>query len=227
MSEWLKVQLSKSCVVKATVGSNPTLSGSSIDAGRFLLGLHGLLDQLRLALCHRLQALFGHDLGRVRADTMQGFEAAKDGEDDVILGLQVRQDRAHASLGADVDMEVVLGGDAVLVGLPVLAHQDERSGVGGLEAEHQVEEDEGIRVPGLEVEPIGRVIVKDEVDVGEQPERQQRALDQDEAPRSDVAGDAVSHPLAEGHGVVVEGIDGRPFLVGASHQLVHPLHGVH
>ena len=32
MSEWFKVQLSKSCVLHSTVGSNPTLSASSPQA---------------------------------------------------------------------------------------------------------------------------------------------------------------------------------------------------
>src|SRR6478672_8171411 len=49
----------------------------------------------------------------------------------------------HVGVGARIGLAVLLGDHLVALLLPVLGEQDERSGVGRLEAEHQRQEDEG------------------------------------------------------------------------------------
>ena len=90
-------------------------------------------------------------------------------------------------LGLDVDLAVVLGLLAVDVLLAVLAHHDDRRRVGGLERQREVQQDEGIGVPLLDV---GGHVQHD-------PDEQDRRLDDDEAPRSHGGGHRVGHPLAQ------------------------------
>jgi len=74
----------------------------------------------------------------------------------------------------DVDLVVMLGALAIDILLPILAHHDERRRIGGLKRERQIKQDERIGIPLLDV---GR-------DVESDPEKQDKALDDDEVPRA-------------------------------------------
>jgi hypothetical protein len=81
---------------------------------------------------------------------------------------------------------VVLGGDPVDVGLPVLTEQDQWGGVGSLGGEDQVEQDERVRVPALgEGEQVGG-------DSGSHD----HCLDDDKSPGSEHRGDVVGDPFS-------------------------------
>jgi len=83
------------------------------------------------------------------------------------------------------DATEVLGGLAVDVLLPVLAHHDDWRGVGRLERKRKIEKNERVRVPAPDRAH----------QVGGYPDEQDRALDDDEAPRSHDSGDRVRYPL--------------------------------
>jgi len=89
-------------------------------------------------------------------------------------------------LGLDVDLIVRRCLDAIDILLPVLAHHDERSRIGRLEGQGQVQQDEWIRIPTLD---IGGHVEGD-------PEDEDRRLDDDEAPRAHGRGDKVGNALA-------------------------------
>jgi hypothetical protein len=84
-----------------------------------------------------------------------------------------------------VDPVVVLGGDAIGVGLPVLAEQDERGGIRGLGGEHQVEQDERVGIPA----------VGHREQVQRDPCRHDHRLDDDEPPGPEHPGDSVGDPF--------------------------------
>jgi hypothetical protein len=71
-----------------------------------------------------------------------------------------------------VDAVVMLGFDAVSFGLPVLRQQEERRCVRGLCGEQEVEQDEGVRVPPVQVRH----------EVHRDPDDHHGALDTDEGP---------------------------------------------
>src|SRR6516162_3156703 len=93
----------------------------------------------------------------------------------------------YLELGLHVDPVVVRRGLAIDVLLPVLAHHDDWRGVGRLERKREIEKNERVGVP-----PLHRVD-----QVGGYPDEQDRALDDDEAPRSYDGGDRVRYPLPE------------------------------
>ena len=64
-----------------------------------------------------------------------------------------RCDLLDQRLGLQVRLQVELGPHPVAGLLAVLAHHDDRRGVGGLEAEHQVQQDERVRVPAADRAP--------------------------------------------------------------------------
>ena len=84
-----------------------------------------------------------------------------------------------------IDPVVVLRGLAIDVLLPVLAHHDDRRGVGRLERKREVEKNERIGVPAADHSDK----------VGGYPDEQDRTLDDDETPRSHDGGDRVRYPL--------------------------------
>src|SRR5690242_12319160 len=91
----------------------------------------------------------------------------------------------YLELRLHIDPVVVFRGLAIDVLLPVLAHHDDRRGVGGLERKREIEKNEWIGVPA-----------PDRADqIGGYPDEQDRALDNDETPRSQDGGDRVSYPL--------------------------------
>src|SRR4051812_43646901 len=91
----------------------------------------------------------------------------------------------YLELRLHIDLVVVLRGLAIDVLLPVLAHHDDRRGVGRLERKREIEKNERIGVP-----------TPDRADqVGGYPDEQDSALDDDETPRSHDGGDRVRYPL--------------------------------
>src|SRR6516162_8971958 len=97
------------------------------------------------------------------------------------------QQQLYLELRLHVDPVVVLRGLAIDVLLPVLAHHDDWRGVGRLERKREIEKNERVGVP-----PPHRVD-----QVGGYPDEQDRALDDDEAPRSHDGGDRVRYPLPQ------------------------------
>src|SRR5689334_3652107 len=67
------------------------------------------------------------------------FHAVKDLEDELVLVFEVLEDGAYLVLGLRIHLIVVLGRDAILHRLAVLAHHDDGSGIRGLKAECQIE----------------------------------------------------------------------------------------
>ena len=88
--------------------------------------------------------------------------------------------------GFDVDLGVARRLLAVDLGLPVLTHHDGGRGVGRLKGEDEVQEDEGVGIPGLLAELVPT-----------NPSHDQEALQHDERPRAHGGGDAVGHALAQ------------------------------
>ena len=74
----------------------------------------------------------------------QGLDEAREG---LVLRAQVLEHRAHFLLGLAVDLEVVVRFEAVAGGEAVLAHHQHGRGVGGLQREEQVHQDEGVGIP--------------------------------------------------------------------------------
>ena len=86
-----------------------------------------------------------------------------------------------------VDPVVVLRSPAIDVLLPVLAHHDDWRGVGRLERKREIEKNERVGVPAPHRAD----------QVGGYPDEQDRALDDDEAPRSHDGGDRVRYLLPQ------------------------------
>src|SRR5262249_14112839 len=82
---------------------------------------------------------------------MLRFQTTKNVDHDVILLLKMVHDSLHFLFGLEIDAVVVLSHQPVFVGLSVLRHHDDRSCVGGLKTKSQVQQDEGIRIPVLDV----------------------------------------------------------------------------
>src|SRR4051794_11412343 len=94
-------------------------------------------------------------------------------------------EQLYLKLRLHIDPVVILRGPAIDVLLPVLAHHDDRRGVGRLERKREIEENERVGVP-----------TPDRADqVGGYPDEQDSALDDDETPRSHDGGDRVRYPL--------------------------------
>src|SRR5215468_667752 len=91
----------------------------------------------------------------------------------------------YLELRLHVDPVVILRGLAIDFLLPVLAHHDDWRGVGRLERKREIEKNERVGVP-----PPHRAD-----QVGGYPGEQDRALDDDETPRSHHGGDRVRYPL--------------------------------
>ena len=100
-----------------------------------------------------------------------------------LVDLLVQQ--LYLELRLHVDPVVVLRGLAIDVLLAVLAHHDERRRVGGLERKCEIEKNERVGVPTPDRAH----------QVGGYPDDQDRALDDDEAPRSHDGGDRVRYPF--------------------------------
>src|SRR4051812_37277443 len=84
-----------------------------------------------------------------------------------------------------VDPVVILHSPAIDVLLPVLAHHDNWRGVGRLERKREIEKNERVGVPAPDRTH----------QVGGYPDEQDRALDDDEVPRSHDGGDRIRYPL--------------------------------
>src|SRR3954463_6023621 len=93
----------------------------------------------------------------------------------------------YLELRLHVDSVVVLRSPAIDVLLPVLAHHDDWRGVGRLKRKREIEKNEWIAVPPSHRADQGAVY----------PNEQDRALDDDEAPRSHDGGDRVRYPLPQ------------------------------
>src|SRR5262249_38420265 len=91
----------------------------------------------------------------------------------------------YLELRLHVDPVVVLRGLAIDVLLQVLAHHDDWRGVGRLERKCEIEKNERVGVPAPDRA----------YQVGGYPGEQDRALDDDEAPRSHDGGERVRYPL--------------------------------
>src|SRR5258708_36297645 len=105
---------------------------------------------------------------------MLGLEMVQDVDHHLVLLLEMMHYRLDLVLGFDVDLVVVLGGDTVLNCLPVLRHHDDRRRVGGLKAQRQVEQDERVGIPAVNVGEY----------VNHHPHRQDDRLDDNERPAS-------------------------------------------
>src|SRR5215475_12096107 len=91
----------------------------------------------------------------------------------------------YLELRLHVDPVVILRSPAIDVLLPVLAHHDDWRGVGRLERKREIEKNERVGVPAPDrAHQVGRY-----------PDDQNRALDDDEAPRSHDGRDRVRYPL--------------------------------
>jgi len=87
----------------------------------------------------------------------------------------------------DIELEFVLGAQTVAVGEAVQSHQHDRHPDGRLEAEDEVEEEEGIWIP-----------VAQEVEGVEQhPDNHQDYLNQNEDPATDEAREVGGHAIGE------------------------------
>src|SRR5436190_21559318 len=91
----------------------------------------------------------------------------------------------YLELRLHIDPVVVLRSPAIDVLLPVLTHRDDRRGVGRLERKREIEKNERVGVPAPHRAD----------QVGGYPDEQDRALDDDEAPRSHDGGDRVRYSL--------------------------------
>ena len=96
--------------------------------------------------------------------------------------------------GAAVDFEVEFGAQAVAGVLAVLAHHDDRGLDGGEHREKEIEQNEGVRVPGAPFEQ--------DVDGG--IDGQDNGEGDDEGPRAAKGCDAVGDAFAEGFALVDE-----------------------
>jgi hypothetical protein len=124
-------------------------------------------------------------------------EAVVDVADEVGEGVELAAEVLDFGFGAAVDVEVELAAEAVAGVLTVLAHHDDRCLDSGEHGEEEVEEDEGVRVPGR---AVGGDEDGAEADVGEQG----YAEGDDEGPGAAEAGDAVGDAFAEGLALVDE-----------------------
>src|SRR3954447_3505473 len=91
----------------------------------------------------------------------------------------------YLKLRLHVNPVVVLSGPAIDVLLAVLAHHDDWRGVRRLEGKREIEKNERVRVPTPDRTH----------QVGGYPDEQDRALDDDEAPRPHDGRDRVRYPL--------------------------------
>jgi len=90
--------------------------------------------------------------------------------------------------GAAVDVEVEFAAEAVLGVLTVLAHHDDRCLESGEHGEEEVEQDEGIRIPGVRM--------SEDVDAGVDDERYEKG--DDELPGTPEACDTIGDAVAKG-----------------------------
>src|SRR4051795_9661498 len=94
-------------------------------------------------------------------------------------------EQLYLELRLHIDPRGALRGLAIDVLLPVLAHHDDRRGVSRLERKREIEKNERVGVPHP----------RRADQVGGYPDEKDRALDDDEAPRSHDGGDRVRYPL--------------------------------
>ncbi len=121
--------------------------------------------------------------------------------------IQPSHDEADLEFGLEVDVVIDLGGDAVFAGGAVLGHHDDRRGIRSLEGEGEVQKDEGVFIP-KEPFVIGMIGVVQAGDgVPDDPDRQKRALIDDEFPTAHHGGKTVAQPLAESHLPVFDLVD--------------------
>jgi hypothetical protein len=85
--------------------------------------------------------------------------------------------RLQLLLGLDIELVFALGAEAVAVGQAVQGHQHDRDPDGGLEAEDEIEEQEGIGIP----------VTQNADDVQQHPEQHQAELREHEDPAADQA----------------------------------------
>ena len=100
--------------------------------------------------------------------------------------------RHDLDLGLEVDLVVMRGDLAILGSLPVLAHHDHGRLNGGEHGQHQIEEDEGIRVEGRTAQQ----------QIGPGPEQQADAKADDKGPGPAKGSHPVRQPLPEGQPIV-------------------------
>lgn len=102
---------------------------------------------------------------------------------------------------------VSIGFHAVFFGLSILGHHDDGGLEGSEEGEGEVEEDEGVGVEG---------VIGDELAIDEDPDCEDDDGRDDKGPGTADFGDGVGYSLAEGEGVVVDGVGvfGDTFAVG-------------
>ena len=112
------------------------------------------------------------------------FQCGLSGQDGIDLVVKI----LDHDLCLEVDLIIVLCTAAVLFLLPVLAHHDERCLNGRHAREHQIEQDEGVRVE--------RLCRQQRVD--KHPQNQHAGEGKDERPAARKFGNGVRRPLAEG-----------------------------
>ena len=112
------------------------------------------------------------------------FQCGLSGENGIYLVVKI----LDHDLCLEVDLIIVLCTAAVLFLLPVLAHHDERCLNGRHAREHQIEQDEGVRVE--------RLCRQQRVD--KHPQNQHAGEEKDERPAARKFGDGICRPLAEG-----------------------------
>ena len=112
------------------------------------------------------------------------FQCGLSGQDGIDLVVKI----LDHDLCLEVDLIIVLCTAAVLFLLPVLAHHDERCLNGHHAREHQIEQDEGVRVE--------RLCRQQRVD--KHPQNQHAGEGKDERPAASKFGNGVRRPLAEG-----------------------------
>jgi alditol oxidase len=109
----------------------------------------------------------------------------------VVEGFQVAAQGLDFGLGADVYVEVEFAAEAVFFVLAVLAHHDDGGLDGGEHGEEEIEQDEGVGVPGVSA---GEDQDDAEDDIGAHGAEEE----EDEGPGAAEAGDVVCDALAEG-----------------------------
>lgn len=92
----------------------------------------------------------------------------------------------NLQFGFQVDLVIILCLEVVFFRLAILAHHNNRCGVGGLKGKREVEQDERIWVPA--------VYLRGKIE--REPNDQQRALKQDKPPRTNDRCKAICQPFA-------------------------------
>src|SRR5271166_1064876 len=124
----------------------------------------------------------------------------------LVLLLEMMHYRLDLFLSLYIDLVVVFGVEPVLGGLAVLRHHDDRGGVGGLKTQRQVEQDERVWVPAVDISG----------NVQRHPQGEKYRLDDNKRPAAHDRRKAVRDALAEGELFNLVDIDDRAMVMNVT-----------